>query len=427
MLFLGLACGGIHAQAGQTTPPQRKPHKPSSRTPAPLAPKAFEPGQIAALLGKSLVLIETRTKSGKPVAQGSGFFLNKETIVTNLHVFQWAYSATAKVVQNGERLYIHNIQIVDRQHDLCTFTVDYDGTPVKVASQLPSVGDRVYALGNPMGLEATFSAGMVSAIRGNQIQMDAPISRGSSGGPVANDRGEVIGVSSATVEGGQNLNFVIPLTNLAGDPDNLPVNQAGRLALTDLDYEHLSGPVKEVQSQWFNVDHGQLRSLGNQSANRYDQNGNLIGKCTRKKFGPTECTMYVRDSDTLITQSERFIGANHDAPRSYEHEEALAFEIDSHIVGLVGRVDENETEVHDEFGRVIEHRYRGIPTRRITYGEPGLPEQQFTVDLAGQIVQTFRFTYEFDSRGNWTKQTGMASEGNGWHTSMVQTREITYW
>jgi S1-C subfamily serine protease len=76
------------------------------------------------------------------------------------------------------------------------------------------IGESVFAVGNPRGLEGTFSAGIVSAHRNikglNLLQITAPISPGSSGGPIADERGEVVGLAVATFTGGQNLNFAIP-------------------------------------------------------------------------------------------------------------------------------------------------------------------------------------------------------------------------
>ncbi|GAG54367.1 unnamed protein product, partial [marine sediment metagenome] len=81
-----------------------------------------------------------------------------------------------------------------------------------------AVGEEVYAVGNPQGLEGTFSQGIVSSIRqiGSDMlfQITAPISPGSSGGPVLNTQGKVIGIAVATFSGGQNLNFAIPASYL---------------------------------------------------------------------------------------------------------------------------------------------------------------------------------------------------------------------
>ena len=82
------------------------------------------------------------------------------------------------------------------------------------------VGETVYAVGNPRGLEGTFSDGIISSIRpvgtDKLIQITAPLFPGSSGGPVLNRRGEVIGVSVLTIRDGQNLNFAIPSNYLKG-------------------------------------------------------------------------------------------------------------------------------------------------------------------------------------------------------------------
>src|SRR5215468_128468 len=135
MLLVALLHACLYSQSGQARTP-RKAQKIGPPTARRLQKtRALEPAEIADLLKKSLVLIETENKDGKRLALGSGFFLDQQTIITNLHVFQWAYGATAKVVQSGERVNVFHIQTMDRQHDLCTFTVSYQGTPVKVASQ----------------------------------------------------------------------------------------------------------------------------------------------------------------------------------------------------------------------------------------------------------------------------------------------------
>src|SRR5205814_3847452 len=76
------------------------------------------------------------------------------------------------------------------------------------------IGDAVYAIGNPIGLEGTFSQGVVSGVRAfgsdRLLQITAPISPGSSGGPVLDQTGTVVGVSVMSIVTGQNLNFAIP-------------------------------------------------------------------------------------------------------------------------------------------------------------------------------------------------------------------------
>jgi hypothetical protein len=92
-------------------------------------------------------------------------------------------------------------------------------------SEAVQIGDTVYAVGNPQGLEGTFSQGIISGMRevgkGKLLQLTAPIAPGSSGGPVMNSHGEVIGIAVATFKGGQNLNFAIPSVYLKALAANL--------------------------------------------------------------------------------------------------------------------------------------------------------------------------------------------------------------
>ena len=83
-------------------------------------------------------------------------------------------------------------------------------------SDLLKVGQKIYAIGSPLGLENTMTEGLISGLRytkdeGSFIQISAAISHGSSGGAVVNSNGELIGISTATIAKGQNINFAIPV------------------------------------------------------------------------------------------------------------------------------------------------------------------------------------------------------------------------
>jgi CBS domain-containing protein len=168
----------------------------------------------------SIVLIETYDSTHKFLAQGSGFFIDeKGIIITNNHVIEGAHFATAKN-HLGDVYSIENITALDIDNDLVKLKVSIPKKKIKTLklnSNLPSVGEDIIILGNPLGLESTVSTGIVSGIRnipdhGDFIQVTAPISPGSSGGPVVNDKGEVIGVVTSSIpqDQGQNLNFAIP-------------------------------------------------------------------------------------------------------------------------------------------------------------------------------------------------------------------------
>src|SRR5579864_554943 len=422
-LFLVLGSSCIFAQ--------QNPSHPSPKTQKTAPP---EPSAIAALLKDSLVLIETQDKAGRQIALGSGFFIDKHTILTNAHMLKWAHSATVKIVKDGVRVSAQKVLTMDRLHDLCTFTVDYAGIPVKTTLLTPQIGDRVYVLGNPLGLEATFSSGMVTAIRTDAIQMDAPISHGSSGGPVANGQGEVIGVSKSSMSEGQNLNFAVPLPSMSHVVDNLPIEDAGRMALTDRDFFHLSGPVKSV-SVWESVyrSDGELAPPELLLVQEYDQHGGIILVRKPAENGITNEWIFERGDDTLITSVRDRKGTDLTPPTFKNHAEALALECYRHPLAMEQPVPFNpgRTNVYDDFGNVIEMRRNGVLLARKTYDEPGLPTEHFELDPSGNVKFRNRYQYEFDAQGNWIKQYATqlnpAYHAGSWFPLLVQTREITYW
>ncbi len=172
--------------------------------------------EIAKKAFGSTVLLVMEDANGQPLSLGSGFFVRDGEIASNLHVIEGAARGYAKLVGQKTKYDIEGITVVDPNRDLVVLKIS--------AARLQSlslgnsdgvqVGESIYAVGNPQGLEGTFSQGIVSSIRAigtdKLLQITAPISPGSSGGPVLNGKGEVIGVSVATFRGGQNLNFAIP-------------------------------------------------------------------------------------------------------------------------------------------------------------------------------------------------------------------------
>jgi len=172
--------------------------------------------EIARKAFGSTVLLVMEDVNGQPLSLGSGFFVRDGEIASNLHVVAGAARGYAKIVGQKAKYNIEGITAVDPERDLVVLKISgaRASTLGLANSDTVQVGETVYAVGNPQGLEGTFSQGIVSSIRevGTEklLQITAPISPGSSGGPVLNGKGEVIGVSVATFKGGQNLNFAIP-------------------------------------------------------------------------------------------------------------------------------------------------------------------------------------------------------------------------
>lgn len=172
--------------------------------------------EIARKAFSSTVLLVMEDANGQPLSLGSGFFVRDGEVASNLHVVEGAARGYAKIIGQKTKYDIEGITAVDPERDLVVLKISgaRAGAVALGNSESVQVGETVYAVGNPQGLEGTFSQGIVSIIRevGNDklLQITAPISPGSSGGPVLNGKGEVIGVSVATFRGGQNLNFAIP-------------------------------------------------------------------------------------------------------------------------------------------------------------------------------------------------------------------------
>ena len=176
------------------------------------------PQQIAKKSLASTVLVVMEDANDQPVTSGSGFFVGRGMIATNLHVVEGVFNGYVKRVGMNKTYRIKSIVAMNSQQDLAILRVSDIESPILPLgnSDELQIGEPVYAVGNPKGyLEGTFTEGVVSGVRefqiGNRrIQISAPISKGSSGGPVLNNKGEVIGVAVSFITEGQNLNFAIP-------------------------------------------------------------------------------------------------------------------------------------------------------------------------------------------------------------------------
>jgi Trypsin-like peptidase domain len=162
----------------------------------------------------SVVLVMAFDENDQPKALGSGFFVGDgRAIVTNFHVVERASSITVKMT-SGETANIKRFLASDPLHDLVLLESPTAGAALSMSQKTPDVGQEVAAFGNPKGLEGTLSTGIVSGLRSDDkswyIQITAPISPGSSGGPVVNLDGVVVGVASFYIGEGQNLNFAMP-------------------------------------------------------------------------------------------------------------------------------------------------------------------------------------------------------------------------
>jgi S1-C subfamily serine protease len=200
----------------------RQPQSPPVRKDIPAIAKAAN-GAIVTII---------MAANDKPITQGSGFLVSPDgVIVTNYHVIETGSVATVKF-PDGTVLPVDGVSAADKNRDLAVIKIHGKTfrTLVLGNSDQIQVGEEVVAIGNPLSLESTVSNGIVSGVRtskeqgGKFLQTTAPISPGSSGGPLFNMYGEVVGVNTMYLEGGENLNFAIPINDA-----KLLLNQSARL------------------------------------------------------------------------------------------------------------------------------------------------------------------------------------------------------
>jgi hypothetical protein len=145
---------------------------------------------------------------------GSGFFIEQDVIATNYHVIENAFQVNVGF-NNTSSKYKVDVIATDTYNDLALLKISgLSKKPLEISTDQTTPGEKIFVIGTPKGLQATISDGIVSGIRSDEgrelIQITAPISPGSSGGPVINKDGEVIGVCVMQLKEGQNLNFAIP-------------------------------------------------------------------------------------------------------------------------------------------------------------------------------------------------------------------------
>lgn len=170
----------------------------------------------------SAVAIETFDSKDNTLARGSGFFIAPDRIITNRHVIERAARVEIHLL-DGKKFPVRGVLSVDGEGDLALLKVDVPAAlavPLPIVRAVPQEGESIVVIGNPFGLEGSVSNGIVSAVReisgyGKIIQITASISPGSSGSPVVNMAGQVIGIATLQAAEGQNLNFAVPAERIA--------------------------------------------------------------------------------------------------------------------------------------------------------------------------------------------------------------------
>jgi hypothetical protein len=178
--------------------------------------------QIAADVSKATVSIRSALVGGS-VSAGSGFITDPSGIVvTNYHVVQGAERIEVRVA-SGETYDVTAIRAVDRRRDIAILQIPGFKLPTVTLGDSESLGpcESIVVIGNALGvLENSVTTGVVSGIRDVEgtklIQMSAAVSPGNSGGPVVNERGEVVAITVSKLTAGESLNFAIPINFARG-------------------------------------------------------------------------------------------------------------------------------------------------------------------------------------------------------------------
>lgn len=180
--------------------------------------------QFYANTAPSIFRVSNLDVAGKEIGIGSAVVVQKGVLLTNCHVIRGA--SKIELMSRGVK-YPATLDHIDTERDLCQIRsqeLPADPVPIGDISKI-AVGQRIYTIGNPRGLDRTLSDGLISALRydkDNQlfrIQISAPISPGSSGGGLFDEKGNLLGITTEGRVDAQNINFVIPISWLKDLPE----------------------------------------------------------------------------------------------------------------------------------------------------------------------------------------------------------------
>ncbi|HVQ38433.1 MAG TPA: serine protease [Pyrinomonadaceae bacterium] len=170
---------------------------------------------------QAVVIISTVDRAGKPLLQGSGFFVSADLVVTNLHVVKDA--ALIKIEMfDGSATSIQSVVAVNEKEDLALLKTKMPQVNVAVlqlADSAPAEGASIFVMSNPRGYQWKLTQGEVGPIWkfqgvGNRFQVSALILPGSSGAPVVNSEGRVVGIAAMHLDSSDNLNFAVSSESL---------------------------------------------------------------------------------------------------------------------------------------------------------------------------------------------------------------------
>jgi hypothetical protein len=349
---------------------------------------------------------------------------------------KYAATANVKLFSDGTTYNVDQVAAFNRKRDICMLALSSSPCPPgpkgeEVPCSPPvrwpdtvAVGDDVFVLGTPQGLEGSLSKGIISGTRSapRLLQFDAAVSPGSSGGPLLNAQGEVIGIVVSSMIGGQNLNFAIPIEDVLSLKFRpIGVRTAGGLAVFDREDDRLRGPVKEVTERSVSMDFNQVtrgyeeKPAVGEMVTSYDSDGNKT-RITGKNLltGVTTSACYFFGDDGLLKATSD-CKTNDPSPEMTGHmfevsPDDAPYHTGAHHFG--GPVTEDSTgKLKWSFSATGYLDWMSIEGEKFyakslfTYDQTGRVAEERVVDKNGMLEWLRKSAYEVDEVGNWLVRT----------------------
>jgi serine protease Do len=246
-----------------------------------LQAQALDPEKLFTKVSPSVVEIIAVNNAGTVGKQGSGVVFQDERVITNCHVLT---KTTIVFVKWGEAKLVATLEYPDVERDLCQLKVPSLKAPAVAIAPEKSlrIGQRVYAIGNPKGLELTLSEGLISSFRTSEgvryIQTTADYTHGSSGGGLFDDQGRLVGVTTLVSKEG-NLNFAVPAYYI----NELPTR--GKAEIDKLFAKQKSAPTSSPNNQTNSAPSEQVGHMlsGEEILEHYSRFKKLISKEKKKR------------------------------------------------------------------------------------------------------------------------------------------------
>lgn len=177
--------------------------------------------EMLAQLKRAVVIVTTYDSQGNALLQGSGFFITPDRVVTNLHVINQASHIRIETF-SGQTVPVVSVAASDLTSDLALLQINAphaDTDILQVEYNTPDEGESIFVLSNPQGSRWKTTLGRVGTMwamagSGRRLQITAMLRPGSSGGPVLNQQGRVVGIAALHILCGDGLDFAVPAADL---------------------------------------------------------------------------------------------------------------------------------------------------------------------------------------------------------------------